>query len=162
LYEIYCGFRVSCALQNAAGSCPQREHMPRLHKVIGKSRRFPHYPNRFSPIPRADSGRYTSRRVNAHLEIRFKAFSILAHHPFNPELLQPSGSCRHTDQSAAMFRHEIDGFWSNKLRGHDQVTFVFSIRIIHDDNHPALLQVSDYRFNGIKPLHFRVQSKPGI
>src|SRR5215831_10474945 len=56
-----------------------------------------------------------------------------------------------------MFRHEVNALRGDELGGHDQVALVFPIGIIHDNNHPALQDIGDYRFDGIKLLRHRLR-----
>src|SRR5439155_19666750 len=86
------------------------------------------------------------------LEIGLKSLAVLADHALDAELLQALGGGRHADQAAPMFRHEIYRFRRDKLRRHDQVAFILTVRIVHDDDHFAPPQIFGDRFDGVKPL----------
>ena len=48
---------------------------------------------------------------------------------------------RQAHQAAGVFDHEVDGFGGNELGGHEQVTFVFAVFGIGDDDHFASFEV---------------------
>ena len=37
-------------------------------------------------------------------------------------------------------------------RGHDEITFIFAVGVVHDDDHPAFAKVGNDGFDGIKRL----------
>ena len=44
---------------------------------------------------------------------------------------------RQADEAAGVFNHEVDGFGGDELCGHQQITFVFAVFRVGDDDHLA-------------------------
>ena len=79
--------------------------------------------------------------------------------------LQPIASLRRqrqADHSAGVRHHEIDRRRRDLLRGHHQVSLVFAIFIVHEDDHSSRLQFFENLWNwaeGHTPILARM---PGI
>ena len=63
---------------------------------------------------------------------------------------QSSGARATQTRSAAVHRHEIDGFRCSELGCQGEVTLVFAVLVIDDDQHSACLEFLDRLRNGSK------------
>ena len=124
--------------------------MSRLYQILRHRGRVGHDLNGACAVGRADAGGDAARGVHAHLEIGLEGFPIVRDHPLDPQLLQPFGGGRRANQAAAVLGHEVDGLLARVFRGHDQIAFVLAVGVVHDDDHPAIPQVLDHCFDGIK------------
>jgi hypothetical protein len=48
---------------------------------------------------------------------------------------------RQADQPTAVARHEVDVFRAHMLGRHDQIAFILTILIVHDDDHASRTQI---------------------
>src|SRR5262249_16233523 len=69
---------------------------------------------------------------------------------FDAELLKSFGSGRNANQAAAVFGHEIDRSRGDRLRCHNQITFILAIGIVHNDDHAASLKIGTDRINAVE------------
>src|SRR5207245_9064368 len=66
------------------------------------------------------------------------------------ERLHPLWSQGQADQASPVHGHEVDGVGRDLLGGHDEVAFIFSVFVIHQDDHAAISDVSNGVFNRVK------------
>jgi hypothetical protein len=62
-----------------------------------------------------------------------------------------------TDQSPALFAHEVDDFGGYVIRRHDEVAFVFTILIIHHYDHLSIPNVFYRTLDRIEHARFFLQ-----
>jgi hypothetical protein len=99
------------------------------------------------------------RGVHADLKIRAMTFAVLLHHAVNTELLQPFAGGRNADQTATVPSHEIDVRCRRVLTGENEITFVLTVRVVHDDDDFAFADVGEDGLDGIKfGFHQRTQA----
>ena len=60
---------------------------------------------------------------------------------------------RHADQTLALCRHEIDILGRRKLCGADEISLVFTVGIIHDENDLAVPKILKCLFYCLKLIH---------
>lgn len=56
----------------------------------------------------------------------------------------------HTDKAAGLAGKKVDNFWRNFLSSDHEVSLVFSVLIIHEDDHLTFAYVVQYVWNGIE------------
>ena len=150
LDQVHCGLGVSGALQNPARLGAQGKHMPRLRQVFGNRSRASHGLNGQRSVGGTDAGGDAPGGIDAHLKIGAKILRVLHHHLFDAQLFESLQSGWYANQTPAILGHKIDGGRSNALGGHDQITLIFPIGIIHHNDHPALAEIGHDRFNRVK------------
>ena len=146
---------VAGALEHASRPRAQGKDMPGLNKVLGHCGRIGHDFDGRGPVGGADPGGDTFRGIDADLEVGLKRFAILSDHAFDTKLLQALGGRGDADETTTVLGHEIHGCGRDELSGHNEVAFVFTIRVINDDDHFAGLNVGDDGFNGIELMPHR-------
>src|SRR5690606_28655551 len=87
-------------------------------------------------------------RIDGDGERGAHGFGIVGGHHRDVELFQTFGGQGHTDQAAAVHRHEVDVPRLDFFCGHHQVAFVFPVFVVHDDHHAALADLLDGFFDG--------------
>ena len=97
-----------------------------------------------------DTRRYAFSRFNGKGELGAKTRCILLHHQRQAKLFATMARHRHANQPTTEAGHEVDSLWRTVLCGHHQVTFVFPVLIVHQDNHLALTDIVDNVFNAIQ------------
>ena len=75
---------------------------------------------------------------------------VMPNHLRKLQLLYKGFRHRHTDQTFAVGRHEIDIFCCRKLSGTDKIALVFAFRVIRHQNDLALSQIFQSFRNGIE------------
>ncbi len=152
MHEVHGRLGVAGAPEHAAGLGAQRKNVARLHQVIRHGGRRGHDANGFRAVGGADAAADAVGGIHADLEIRAKTLAVLLNHAVNAKLLQALAGRGHANQSTPVLGHEIDGGGGDELRGHDEITFIFAVGVVHDDDHPAFAKVGDDGFDGIKRL----------
>ena len=140
--EIHCRLGVAGALQHTPAAGAQREHVPRLHQVVGQRGGFGQGLDGRGAVGGADAGGDALRGVDAGLEVGTVGLAVVEYHALDAELLQALRRGRHTDEAAAKLGHEVDRLGRGFLGGHDQVALVFAIGVIDDDDHLAARDVA--------------------
>ena len=75
--------------------------------------------------------------VNRHGEIGLMLGAVIAHHQGQIQLPCPLRCDRHADQATGFRGKEINDLWRGFLGGNDQVAFILTVLIIHQDDHAA-------------------------
>ena len=75
---------------------------------------------------------------------------IFGHHLRQPQLVKAFTVHRHADQAAGMCCHKINCFRGNFISGNNDVTFIFTILIIHHNDHFPLPNILYCIFNFAK------------
>ena len=76
-------------------------------------------------------------------EGRLERRGVVDHHQRQLELADPLLGQREADEPAALTGHEVDGLRSHLLGRHHEVALVLAVAVIGDDDHLALLDLSD-------------------
>ena len=153
--QIHGSFGVAGANQHAAFACAQREHMTRAAEIgrLGVCQ------NRCAGGIAALFGGNTGggvHVVNGYGERGLVVVGVLFDHRRQTQLVAVFAAHRHTDQTLGIGCHEVDVFCGCKLCSTDDVAFVFTIRIINDQNVFACTQGVQSFFNGCKISHFYI------
>src|SRR4051812_21272498 len=98
----------------------------------------------------ADTGGHSSSSIYRDSEVGSVHFTILRDHSLQTELLGSLIRDRDADQATTMSSHEIDRGGSCFFRRHDEVPFVLAIRVVSDNDHPAIRDVAHNIVNSIK------------
>ena len=72
--------------------------------------------------------------INTHRERRLIFIGVAINHQGQVEGIETISFDGKTDQASSLFSHEIDLLGRRKLRGTNQITFVFTALVIDDDN----------------------------
>ena len=135
--EVDCGLRLSGALEHAAGSRAQREHVTGLHEVPAVLRGIDRDLDRARAVLRGDAGRDPFARLDGDGERgAVRRLVALGHHP-EPELVAALAGEAETDETAPLLRHERDRLRRRELRGDSQVALVLAVGGVDDDDHAA-------------------------
>ena len=65
----------------------------------------------------------------------------MAYHHRNTQLIKSLTDYRQTNQAASVHRHEVNGLRGHLVGGNGQITLIFSVFIIDDDEEFALFNV---------------------
>ena len=146
--EIARGFGMAGARQHAARLRRQREHVARLHQIIGLRIGGDRHLDGARAIVRGDAGGHAARRLDRNGEVGVVRGTVVAHHRAQAELRGTSLVECEADQPARLARHEVDVFRPHALRGHDQVAFVLAILVVEHDDHAPGTQFVEHFGNG--------------
>ena len=83
----------------------------------------------------ADARAFALGRINGHGEVGFVLRAVVAHHQWQLQLSRTFIGDGHTDQTAGFTGKERDNFRCGRFRGDNQVTLVFAVFVIHQDDH---------------------------
>ena len=129
--------RVTRAFQHATGPGPERKHVPGLHQLFGPGPRIGENPDRLRAILGADARRDPFRGVDADGEIRAMRLPVLAHHRAEGEAFELGFKAGHANDATAVADHHADGLGGDLGSRHDQIAFIFPIRVVRHDHQPA-------------------------
>ena len=73
---------------------------------------------------------------------------IVVGHGAEAQVVAALAGERDADQAPAVLGHEVDLLGVDFLRRDGEVTFVFAVLVVHDDNHAALADFLDGFFDG--------------
>ena len=144
---------MSRAHQHPAGLGHQREDMPRLDEVFRPGFRINRSLNRAGPVRGRDTSGNALRRFDGYGEVGSGKLIIHINHQRQTQLLTMVLGQRQADQSTAVLGHEVDGVRRYLVSRNQQVTFIFTVFIIHNDDHSALPQLFNNFFGCIQCLN---------
>jgi hypothetical protein len=101
-------------------------------------------------IVRGDARRDAFRGLARHREVRGLALIRAVHHERQAQLLAARARQRQANEAAAVAGHEVDVFWADLARRHDEIALVLAILVVENHDHPALAQGLDDVFDGIE------------
>ena len=142
------------ATQHATRLGHQREDVARLNNVIGAGIACHGGLHGAGAIRGGNTGGDAFTGLDGHGELGTETTAVALHHQRQLQQLAALPGHGHADQSTAILGHEIDGLGGHMLGGHDQITLVFPVFIIHQDNHLALADVFDQFFNTVELHNF--------
>src|SRR5712691_1459189 len=129
--QIYGGFRVAGPPQDAPRHRAQGKDVPRPSQVIGPRGRAHQGADGHRPVIGRDAGGDAPPGVHADGEGRAERRRVLAHHHGDLQLIETLGQHGHAHEPAAVHDHEVDGLGSDPVGGHEEVTLVLAILIVH-------------------------------
>ena len=147
--EVDHGLRVAGALQHAARTRLEREHVPRTAEVL-RTRPLPHArARRHRPLFGGDARRRL-HAVDGDGEGGLVVVRILLHHLRQVEPFAPGARHRHADEAPRVGRHEVDVLGRRELGGADAVALVLTVLVVRDHDDLATPQRGEAFFDGIK------------
>ncbi len=78
-----------------------------------------------------------SRGVDGFGEGGAEVRGVLGRHGEQAKVVEALLGHGETDQAAAVFGHEVDGFGGDLLGGHGEIAFIFAVFVVDDDDHAA-------------------------
>ena len=94
-------------------------------------------------LRRADTGTDLFTGVNRHREVGLMLRAVVPDHQRQTNLSGTLDRDRHADQAAGFGSEEVDDFGGDLLSCNDQVTLIFAILVIHQDDHLTFANVID-------------------
>src|SRR5579859_2799322 len=141
------GFRMTRPTQHPTPLCPQREDMPRTAKVLRLRSRVDQRLHRLGTVTGGDAGSTAvPEQVHTHRKGGLVKRGILIDHQLQPELVTTVLDQRGTDQPPAFLAHKIDDPGCHIPGGSDEISFIFTVFIIHDNNQFPLFYGFDSTF----------------
>ncbi len=151
--EIAPGLGMSRPAQHSARLRHQRKDVPGLAKILGARIEAHGRADRVRAIVGRDAGRHALRGFDRHGEVRAPVEIGLAHHQRQTQLAAAVACEREANQSSPVTRHEVHVLGPHELGGHDEVTLVLAVLVVHDDDHPASTDVLEQLVDGIESPH---------
>jgi hypothetical protein len=81
------------------------------------------------------------RGINRHREVCFMLGAIVAHHKGNAQLARALRRDGHTDKAAGFAREEVDNLRSYFLRRNHEIPLVFTVLVIHKNDHLSFANI---------------------
>src|SRR4051794_4449350 len=102
-------------------------------------------------------GRDTSRaamtkQVDGHRKGSLMQGSIVADHQFEAQLVATVFRKRNADQSATMFAHKVHNLRRNSCRRGDEISFVLTVLVVHNDHDLTVFDILDRIINRIEHI----------
>ena len=141
--EIAARFGVPGAHQHAAALRDEREHMPRLHDVLGTRLRGRRDLDGQSAIVRRDAGGDALGRFDGDGEVGAVARAVLLDHRTQAEARGVLLGDRHADQAAPVAGEEVDLVGRDELGGEYEVALVLAVLVVDQDHDPAGADLRD-------------------
>ncbi len=126
---------VAGPLEDAPGPVAQREDMAGPVQVVGTRGRVDEGADGRGTVGGRDPGRGPVPEVDAHGERGPLRLGVRRHHEGQVQRIGTLGQQRHTDDPGRMGQEEGDVLRRRRLGGHDQVTLVLPVLVVHDDHH---------------------------
>jgi len=134
-------FRLAGPDQNSALFGPNRKDMPRTHQIFRLCTLGDGGANGRGAVVSGDARCNPLLGLNGHGEGRPETGTVVPSHGHQPEAVGMFLRKGKADQTPAVHRHEIDGFGGDELGGHAQVALVFSVLVVHEDDHFAIADI---------------------
>ncbi len=150
--KIHRTFGLSCPNQDSSLHGAERKNMARPYQILRSGARCHGRKNRVGTALGGLAWQQPIRRINTHRKGRIVLAGIFSDHHGEIELAEPGVGHGKTDQAAGLRGHEVDGLWSDELRCHAEISFVFPIFVIHKDQDFASLNLF-YRFANVLEGH---------
>ena len=139
-HKIYGSLCMSGSLQHAALSGLQWEHMARSSEILRHRGIIYTLHGCQGTLYCRDTGRCV-HMVNGYGKSGRMVIRIHSYHLIQSQFLCIFSAHRHTDQTFGQRCHSIYIFCCCKLSGTDQISFIFPVRIINDQDQFALSQI---------------------
>ena len=138
--------------EHAAFTGTQREHMSRTAEVRGLCLRIDRHHSSQRALYRGNTGG-SLHMVDGNGKGGFMVVGVGFHHLRQAQLVAVIAAHGHADQALGMGCHEVDIFRGCELCGADDIAFVFTIRVINDQNILSGTERVQCLFNGCKISH---------
>ena len=132
--------------------------MAGLHDVFRLAVSSHSHLNGTGTISRRDTCRYPSCSFDGNRKIRVVRRVVVIHHQWKLEMFAALAGERKANQSTRIGCHEINIFSSYALCSNNQITFILTILIVHQDHHLPKANVVNYFFCRVKFHSAAVQS----
>src|SRR5579875_2226864 len=117
---------------------PQREDVARTRQMLGPRGGIHERADGRGPIMGGDARGDLVPRADRHGERGPLVRRVVGHHLRQIQRLQPLRGERDGDEAARVPEHEVDRLGRDTLRRDAQVSLVFPILVVHDDDEPAV------------------------
>jgi len=141
--QIAASFRVAGAHEHAARLGHDREHVARLHDLLGTRVVRDRGRDRMRAVGCRDPGRHAFGGFDADRERGAVLRAVAVRHQRQLQLLAAFLRQRQTNEAAAVLGHEVDRFRRDEFGGNHEVAFVFAVFFVDEDHHPAGFQLGD-------------------
>ena len=148
--QITAGLGMPGTGQHASGLRHEGKDMPRLHDVLRLRIRRDSGTDCQCPVVGGNTGGYAFSRFDGDSEIGTVTIVGAVDHQRQGQLLAAFARQGQTDQATAVFGHEVDVLGPHHRGNHQQVTFVFAVLVVDDDDHFALGEVGEDFFDGVE------------
>ena len=135
--QVYACFGVARAFEDPARFGNEREYMARLLDVPWRGVGRHGLQDGVRALCRADPRPDLLGGIDRYGEIGLMLRAVIPHHQRYIQLSRALRHDRHANQTAGLRGKKIDDLWRDFFRCDDQVTLVFSIFVIHQDDHAA-------------------------
>ena len=142
------GLGVAVALQHAAGTGDEREHMAGPAEILRTRALLHDLAGSVAALGRADAGRGV-HVVDRHGEGGLVVVGVVGHHGVKLQTGGDLGAHRHADKALGLTRHEVDVGLRGVLRGADEVALVLTVGVVNHHDAVAHLKLGDCLFNGV-------------
>jgi hypothetical protein len=124
--------------------------VPRPGEILGTRLGVDGGEDGLGAVGRGDAGRGATLGLDGHAERgpELRAVLLVADHQGDPKLVEALSRHRKADEAAPIAGHEVDGLGGDLLGGDGQVTFVLTVLVVDDDDHPSRLEVLEGVGNG--------------
>ena len=125
----------------------QGKNMAWLHQITGLSLGRNRCLHRAGTVCRTDAGGDTFSRFNRHRKRRAVHRAIACGHGRQAQVLTTLTRKRQANQATAKLGHEVNGFGTDVVRSQNQITLVFAVLFIDQNDHAASTHISNNFFN---------------
>ncbi len=143
-------FGMTGARQGATRLSHEREDMARADDVFGLGVLGSGSLHSTCAVGCRDTGGHAFGGFDGNGELGAETRTVARGHQRQLEGFAALASHRHADQTTGETRHEVDVLGLHAFGGHDQVAFVFTVFVIHEDDHLALANVFDQFFDTVE------------
>ena len=148
--------------QNPAVPRNQRKHMARRDDMFRSLAGIDGHRDSPRPVCRRNAGCHPFCRFDGHRERGFVSRAILSAHQRQAQLLDPRPGHRQTDQTATIFRHEVDRIGGRHLGRNDQIALILPVFVIDQNEHPAVAGFLDNLLNRHQPGRLVLRKNEGF
>ena len=148
--QVATGLRMSRTTQYATRLGLEGKDMPRLHNILGPGITGHRHLYRPGAVSRRDPGGNTLGRFNGYGKIGAMARLVGIHHQGQVQLSAAILGEGQADQPAAVGGHKINIFRANHGRSHNQIAFIFTILVVHENDHFPLADIGNQFFDSIQ------------
>jgi hypothetical protein len=146
--EIYRSFGLTGADQHAAIAGAQRVNVSGTGQIFGMSVRIGGGEDGGGAVGGARTGSSAAASVNRFAEGRAEHGSVARSDRGECQRVAALFGHGEADQAAAEFSHEVDGFGRDFFGGHRQIAFVFTVFVVHQDDHASGADFVEGFFDG--------------
>jgi len=122
------------------------------NQVVGSAARIDGDLDRARSIEGRRTGCYACSSIDVRRKWRGRGVDVVARQGFQMKPLTDARAHREANQATSVSHHEVDGFGRDFLGRNDQITLILSMLVVHQDDHPPRLEISDGFLDGREPL----------